>query len=184
VADLYIRWSNASPKDVGVRPLNPCWPPSAFWTNASIWMTYPGTHPDPAKRGMTATAVAVDEEVFVNVAVFSKGADFAFPSLDGGPPIKCQVWACTGANGVGPVSALASSGGASGITGLVIGNVSAPDYYGVASVLWTPSAADALTFDPNGAAHVCLAANLVYGVLGSTPQAQAVLRGSRSAARR
>jgi hypothetical protein len=173
MADLYIRWSNASPKDVGVRPLNPCWPPNAFWTNASIWMTYPPNHPDPAKRNQTATSVQVDEEVLVNVAVFSKGGDFQFPSMDGGPPVKCQVWACTGANGVGPISALPSSGGAAGITGLVLGFVSPPDFYGVASVLWTPTAADGLVFDANGSAHVCLAANLVYDApQGATPVAQ------------
>ncbi|MFN8224867.1 MAG: hypothetical protein U0R50_16655 [Gaiellales bacterium] len=173
MADLYIRWSNASPKDVGVRPLNPCWPPNAFWTNASIWMSYPPSHPDPTKRNQTALTVALGEEVLINVAVFSKGADFVYPALDGGPAIRCQVWACTGANGVGPVSALPSSGGANGITGLVLGFAGPPDFYGVASVPWRPDAADGLAFDANGAAHVCLAANLVYNVpAGSTPAAQ------------
>ena len=44
-ADLYIRWSKANPKDDATgtqqRPLNPCWPPNAFWTNASIYLLYP-----------------------------------------------------------------------------------------------------------------------------------------------
>jgi hypothetical protein len=173
MADLYIRWSNANPKDVGDRPITPCWPPNAVWTNASIWMSYPPNHPDPAKRNTTAYEARIGEEVFINVQVYTRGASFQFPSPELLTPIRCQVWACTGANGVGPVSALTSSGGAGGLEGLVLGTVEAPDTYGVASVLWTPTSADGLVFDQAGAAHVCLAANLVYSPpSGASPPPQ------------
>ena len=171
MADLYIRWSKANPKDIGDRPISPCWPPNAVWTNASIWMSYPPNHPDPAKRNTTAYAAVIDEEVLINVEAYSREADFPFPPDQ--TYVRCQMWACTGANGVGPVSALASSNGATGLDGLVLGFIGAPDLYGVASALWTPTAADGLTFDANGAAHVCLAANLVYPASSTaTPRGQ------------
>jgi|tagenome__1003787_1003787.scaffolds.fasta_scaffold20969306_2 hypothetical protein len=171
MADLYIRWSKSNPKDIGDRPIVPCWPPNAVWTNASIWMSYPMSHPDPAKRGMTAWAAAVDEEVFINVEVYSRAGTFPFPPDQ--VYTRCQIWACTGANGVGPISALASCNGATGLEGIVLGDVDVPDTYGVASVLWTPTAADNLAFDANGAAHVCLAANLVYPASSTaTPHGQ------------
>jgi hypothetical protein len=173
MADLYIRWRNANTKDIGDRPITPCWPPNAVWTNESIWMSYPPNHPDPAKRNATAYEARVGEEVFINVQVYTRGARFEFPSLEAATPIVCQVWACTGANGVGPISALASSGGATGLEGLVLGVVDTPDFYGTASVLWTPAAADGLAFDTDGAAHVCLAANLVYNrPPGASPPGQ------------
>jgi hypothetical protein len=172
MADLYIRWRNA-PKDVGLRPINPCWPPNVVWTNESIWMSYPPNHPDPAKRNATAYEARLGEEVLINVQVYTRGAHFQFPSQDPTTPIRCQVWACTGANGVGPISALASSGGAAGLDSLVFGDIDVPDFYGLASVLWTPAATDGLAFDTDGAAHVCLAANLVYNrPPGASPPAQ------------
>lgn len=123
-------------------------------------MSYPPNHPDPAKRNATAPRARVGEQVFINVAAYSRSADFSF--MPGEVPfVQCQVWVCTGANGVGPISALASSGGAAGIQGIVLGDIFAPDY-NIASVLWTPQATDNLAFDANGAAHVCIAANLVY----------------------
>ena len=85
MADLYIRWSEASPKDVGDRPIAPCWPPNAIWTNASIWMSYPPNHPDPAKRGQTAYAAQVGESVLITVAAFSRAAAFDFPGLGPAP---------------------------------------------------------------------------------------------------
>jgi hypothetical protein len=174
MADLYIRWSKASPKDVGDRPIAPCWPPNAVWTNASIWMSYPQSHPDPAKRGMTAYAARLDEEVFINVEAYTRDESFPFPPFPGDQvPVRCQIWACSGANGVGPVSSLASSNGAAGLEGLVLGNIDLPDTYGVASALWTPTTADGLTFDADGVAHVCLAANLVYPAPSTaTPRGQ------------
>jgi hypothetical protein len=171
MADLYIRWSAASPSDVGDRPISPCWPPNAVWTNASIWMTYPQSHPDPAKRGMTAYGARVDEEVLISVQAYSREATFSFPGDQ--VPVRCQVWACTGTNGVGPVSSLASTNGALGFEGLVLGVIQPPNGFGVATVVWTPTAADGLTFDSAGAAHICLAANLVYSApAGSSPPAQ------------
>jgi hypothetical protein len=160
MADLYIRWSKANPKDVGVRPIAPCWPPNAFWTNASIWMSYPYTHPDPAKRGTTAYGARLDEEVFINVEGYSSGATFPFPSDLA--PVMCQMWACTGTNGVGPISSLPSTNGQTGLEGWVLGELAPPDDFGVASALWTPDAADGLVFNSDGAAHICLAANLIY----------------------
>jgi hypothetical protein len=162
MADLYIRWSKASPKDVGDRPIAPCWPPNAVWTNASIWMSYPPNHPDPAKRGETAYEARIDEEVLINVDCYSGGADFPFPFVNDAIPVKCQIWACSGANGVGPVSSLASSNGENGLEGVALGELSPPDFYGTASVLWTPRPTDGLSFNADGAAHVCLAANLRY----------------------
>jgi hypothetical protein len=171
MADLYIRWSRANPKDVGDRPISPCWPPNAVWTNASIWMSYPPSHPDPAKRGMTAYAAQLDEEVFINVEAYTRDESFPFPPDQ--IPVRCQMWACSGAGGVGPVSSLASSNGAAGLDGLVLGNIDLPDTAGVASALWTPTAGDGLTFDADGAAHVCLAANLVYPASSTaTPRGQ------------
>jgi hypothetical protein len=166
VADLYIRWSKANPKDDGERPLFPCWPPNAFWTNASIWMSYPPNHPDPAKRNETAYEARIGEQVFINVDCYSSGATFPFPFPPGGDrtPVKCQIWACSGANGVGPISALPSSLDANGnaLEGIALGELSPPDFYAVASVLWTPEGTDGLSFNEEGAAHVCLAANLSY----------------------
>jgi len=165
---LYIRWSNASPKDdttgTQQRPLNPCWPPNAFWTNSSIWMSYPPNHPDPAKRGETAYQAQIDEQVLINVDCYSSGATFPFPFANDAIPVKCQIWACSGANGVGPISALPSSLDTNGnaLEGIALGELSPPDDYGTASVLWTPLSTDGLSFDANGAAHVCLAANLRY----------------------
>jgi hypothetical protein len=49
---------------------------------------------------------------------------------------------------------------------VVVGSID-PGYPGVASALWIPAATDNLSFDASGAAHVCLAANLVYPA-GST----------------
>src|SRR5437773_6105337 len=170
MADLYIRWSNASPLDDGDRPITPCWPPNAFWTNASIWMSYPPNYPDPAKRGATAVRARIGEEVVINVAAFSREATFPFPSDQ--EYVRCQIWACTGANGVGPVSALASAGGSSGMTAIMLGTID-PSYPGVASALWTPAATDNLSFDAAGTAHVGLAANLVYPAAASaTPPGQ------------
>ena len=160
MADLYIRWSKANPEDVGDRPIAPCWPPNAVWTNASIWMSYPDNHPDPAKRGTTAYAARLGEQVLINVEASSRGATFPFPSDLA--PVMCQMWACSGTNGVGPISSLASTNGQAGLEGIVLGELAPPDFYGVASALWTPDAADGLTFDSDGAAHVCLAANLIY----------------------
>ena len=172
MADLYIRWSKGNPKDVGDRPISPCWPPNAVWTNASIWMSYPPNHPDPAKRGMTAPAAVLDEEVFINVEVYTREASFPFPGDN--TFVRCQMWACTGANGVGPISSLPSSNGAAGLQGIVLGNIDPVDYYSVASALWTPTAADGLTFDANGAAHICLAANVFYpaAAAATTPRGQ------------
>ena len=161
MADLYIRWSEASPKDVGDRPIAPCWPPNAIWTNASIWMSYPPNHPDPAKRGQTAYAAQVGESVLITVAAFSRAAAFDFPGLDL-HPIRCQVWACNPTNAVGPISALPSSSGPPQLEGLVHGHLEPPDFYGTVDVLWTPQATDGLMFEADGTAHVCLAANLVY----------------------
>ncbi|MEQ1896801.1 MAG: hypothetical protein ABL971_05360 [Vicinamibacterales bacterium] len=111
--------------------------------------------------------------MLINVQVYSRGAHFEFPSQEPLTPVVCQVWACTGTNGVGPISALPSVGGAVGLEGLVLGVIDVPDFYGVASVLWTPSAADGLVFDANGSAHICLAANLVYrSSPGSIPASQ------------
>jgi hypothetical protein len=161
MADLYIRWSKANPKDVGNRPIdtpNPCWPPNAIWTNASIWMSYPS--------GGTAYEARVDEEVLINVDCYSSGATFPFPFPITGDraPVKCQIWACSGANGVGPISALPSSLDTNGnaLEGIALGELAPPDFYGVASALWTPKATDNLSFNADGAAHVCLAANLFY----------------------
>jgi hypothetical protein len=166
VADLYVRWSKANPKDdttgTQQRPLTPCWPPNAFWTNASIWMSYPPNHPDPAKRGETAYEARIDEEVLINVDCYSNGATFPLPFVNDAIPVKCQIWACTGANGVGPISSLASSNGQNGLEGIALGELSPPDFYGTASVLWTPLSTDGLSFNADGAAHVCLAANLRY----------------------
>jgi hypothetical protein len=166
MADLYIRW-RLSPKDTGLdgvdRPMNPCWPPNAFWTNASIWMSYPPNHP---KAGETAYEARVDEEVLINVDCYSSGATFPFPFPPTGDraPVKCQIWACTGANGVGPISALPSSLDPNGnaLEGIALGELAPPDFYGTASALWTPQATDDLSFNADGAAHVCLAANLRY----------------------
>ena len=89
---LYIRWSKANPKDdtngTQQRPLNPCWPPNAFWTNASIWMSYPPNHPDPAKRGETAYQAQIDEEVLINVDCYSPVRPSPSPSRPPatGPP--------------------------------------------------------------------------------------------------
>ena len=162
MADLYVRWSHANPLDIGDRPISPCWPPNAVWTNASIWMSYPPDHPDPALRSATAPHARLGEEVFINVGIYSRGQRFEFSPPEQPTPVVCQVWVCTGTNGVGPISALASSGGATGLAGIVVSLIDAPDIYGVASVPWTPGAADNLSFDANGAAHVCLAANVVY----------------------
>ncbi len=170
MADLYIRWSKANPKDdttgTQQRPLNPCWPPNAFWTNASIWMSYPPNHPDPAKRGETAYQAQIDEEVLINVDCYSSGATFPvpFPPTGDRAPVTCQIWACTGANGVGPISALPSSLDTNGnaLEGIALGELAPPDFYGTASVLWTPRSTDGLSFNADGAAHVCLAANLRY----------------------
>jgi len=169
LADLYIRWTGA---DAGVRPITPCWPPNAVWTNVSIWMSYPSNYPDPARRGATAYAARLDEQLLINVNVYTKGASFPFPAFDE-TPIVCQVWACTGVNGVGPISSLPSTNGPAGLEGIVDGEVDPPDFYGIATVLWTPTAADNLSFDASGAAHVCLAANLVFSSpTGSTPHPQ------------
>jgi hypothetical protein len=173
MADLYIRW-RTSPKDTGLdgvdRPMNPCWPPNAFWTNASIYMTYPPNHPDPAKRGGLAYEARVDEEVLINVDCYSSGAFFPipFPPIGDQAPVICQIWACTGANGVGPISALPSSLYANGSPreGVPIAVLAPPDDYGTASVPWTPQATDNLDFNAEGAAHICLAANLFYRAPG------------------
>ncbi len=178
MADFYIRWSMANPKDLGVRPISPCWPPNAIWTNASIWMSYPSNHPDPAKQNATALTAQLGEQIVINVQVYTRGAPFSFPSLDQLTPLVCQVWACTGANGIGPISALPSSGGATGLQALVHGVIEVPDFYGTASVLWTPDAADGLVFD-NGAAHICLAANLVYGTSPGAAGAMPASQGQR-----
>jgi hypothetical protein len=166
MADLYIRWSKASPTDFGDRPISPCWPPNAFWTNASIWMSYPPDHPDPVKRGATAYEARVDEQVLINVDCYSSGATFPipFPPTGDRAPVMCQIWACSGANGVGPISALPSSLDANGnaLEGVALGELSPPDFYGTASMPWIPQATDNLSFNADGAAHVCLAANLFY----------------------
>lgn len=169
MADLFIRWSASNPADVGTRPISPCWPPNAVWTNVSIWMTYPPNHPDPAKRNMTALEARIGEEVFINVAASTKGATFPFPSDQ--EYVRCQIWVCTGANGVGPVSALASAGGSAGMMALVLGTIDTPNISGVASALWTPAATDNLTFNAAGEAHVCLAANLFYPAQTNTTPA-------------
>src|SRR4051812_18432862 len=171
MADLFIRWSASNPNDLGARPISPCWPPNAVWTNVSIWMTYPPNHPDPAKRNMTALEARVGEEVMINVAAYTKGATFPFPSDQ--EYVRCQIWVCTGANGVGPVSALASAGGAAGMTALVLGTIDISNSPGVAGALWTPAVTDNLSFNAAGTAHVCLAANLVYPALSNaTPPGQ------------
>jgi hypothetical protein len=167
MADLYIRW-RTSPKDTGLdgvdRPMNPCWPPNAFWTNASIYMTYPPNHPDPAKRGGMAYQALVDEEVYINVDCYSSGALFPIPPPDAPYPVRCQIWACTGANGVGPISAVPSSLYANGSPreGVPSAPLYPPDNHGTATVPWTPQATDNLDFDADGAAHVCLAANVFF----------------------
>jgi hypothetical protein len=169
MADLFIRWSVGNPADLGVRPISPCWPPNAIWTNVSIWMEYPSTHPDPAKRNTTATQARIGEQVWIHVAASSTGATFPFPPDR--EHVECQIWVCTGTNGVGPISALASAGGASGMRAVVLGAI-LPNTSGLASALWTPDATDNLSFDA-GTAHVCLAANLVYpAAAGSTPSGQ------------
>ena len=171
MADLYIRWSTANPKDIGDRPITPCWPPNAVWTNASIWMSYPYTHPDPAKRGLTAYAARLGEQVLINVAAFTRGATFQFPGDQ--VPVICQMWACNLTNGVGPVSGLPSTNGEPASTAPCSATWTRRTGSGVASALWTPDAADGLLFDADGAAHVCLAANLVYnGSAMGTPHAQ------------
>ncbi len=78
MADLYIRWSNANPKDVGDRPIAPCWPPNAVWTNASIWMSYPPNHPDPAKRNTTADDAL--KGAIIRVASHAAASDPPAPS--------------------------------------------------------------------------------------------------------
>ena len=171
MADLFIRWSASNPADVGIRPISPCWPPNAVWTNVSIWMSYPPNHPDPAKRNTTALQARLGEEVMINVAASTKGDAFPFPPDQ--EYVRCQIWVCTGTNGVGPVSALASAGGAAGMTAIVIGTIDVPNISGVAGALWTPASTDNLTFDAAGAAHVCLAANLVYPApTNATPRGQ------------
>jgi hypothetical protein len=71
------------------------------------------------------------------------------------------------------VSALASAGGAAGMTSLVLGTIDTPNISGVAGALWTPAVTDSLSFNAAGAAHVCLAANLVYPApTNATPPGQ------------
>src|SRR5262245_894514 len=123
MADLYIRWSHSNPTDIGNRPITPCWPPNAVWTNASIWMSYPPNHPDPAKRNMTAPTARLGEEVLINVQAYSRAAHFPFLPAEPFNPVKCQIWACTGTNGVGPISSLPSTLGATGLESLVLGDI-------------------------------------------------------------
>lgn len=170
MADLFIRWSENNPADLGTRPISPCWPPNAVWTNVSIWMTYPPNH--PSAPNATALEARVGEQVMIHVAASTTGATFPFSVPPESEWVRCQIWVCTGANGVGPVSALASAGGAAGMTALVLNTIdtSGP---GVARALWTPAATDNLSFNAAGAAHACLAANLVYpAAAGTTPPGQ------------
>jgi hypothetical protein len=158
--DLYIKWSTANPNDTGARPIPGCGqaggPP--VWVNASIWMTNPTTN-------ATLNEATVNQQAKINVVVTNKG-DSTFTSPDGfGTFLTVQVWVCNYTTAVGPNGARPSSGGASGLSGQLTGNLPAGGQAAF-SVLWTPDSTDMLNV-VNGRGHLCIAANVVWE--GTTP---------------
>jgi hypothetical protein len=164
---LFIKIDN---NDNGSRPLNPCGPPNYYWDSQAVWLT------DPTNASITKTKAKVGEKVRVNVRITNKSAQqtegdtaVAFPDQDGfGNQVKVQIWVCNYGVGVGPQGAIASAGGAAGLTVPPIGAAIPIGGTQVASGDWTPQPGDLnINTTAAGEGHVCVAANVYWE--GTTP---------------